>query len=293
MYQRLAATWRMMSHYESPLRAPPPEAAQIIEAASAFGHMTQGGKRRGMSSWLRNGALAAAAMGAVAVGYGASDWLGGGDEPLQPSEVVTEEGERSTAQLADGTVVRLAPESRLVLNPEGRSREVFLEGRAFFAVASDSDAPFLVRGPGGEARVLGTRFEIITRAEEMRVVVIEGLVSLGSGDYRQEVGAHQVSHARKGEQPSVLEVENVWKLMDWVDRFLAFEGTRIGEVAEELEARFGVTLELEDPKLADETITVWFGEDESLEEVVSVVCRLIETECSVNDGSVWMGREDA
>ncbi len=69
--------------------------------------------------------------------------------------------------LDDGTLVHLNYNSKIIY-PEkfGRKdREVILDGEAYFMVAKDRSRKFVVHTPDGDVTVLGTEFNVNTRAE--------------------------------------------------------------------------------------------------------------------------------
>lgn len=283
-YRRFVEVWKVSGAGRTSRshKPPAPGPTTIIKEAEA---------PRTIGTWgVRTMAAAAVIVLALGLGY----LMGGherGSEPtaFRSSEVVTGVGESSTTHLADGTVIRLGPESRLTIPRDPASREVRLDGTAFFAVASDSVAPFVVATSAGNARVLGTRFELSTRASDLRLVVVDGRVALDSGDMEVEVKGSEVSHISAGGTPTVTPVDDVWPLLAWMGGFLAFESTPLHEVGSELQERFGVNLVLDDPTLADETVTVWFG-DEGIEQVATVLCRLVEASCTVEESSIVMRR---
>lgn len=282
-YQGFAAVWRVTREYDEAISTTPPP----VDAVTAMDPSAGRARRR----W--HGVLwpAAAAAAAFVVGLGVAQ-VGSVGEVVAPeavAEVVTGVGETATARLPDGTVVRVAPESRLVLPAAGNEREVSLDGQAFFAVVRNPEEPFMVRTPSGDARVLGTRFELAARGGHFRLLVVEGEVAVSSSDTEVSVGPRQMTHLREGEQPATVEVEDVWALLGWMGQFLAFESTPLREVRAELERRFDVRLQFDDPALADETVTVWFG-DEPIEEIASVLCRLVESECAMDDSLIRMSR---
>lgn len=282
-YEDVAVVWRATREYDdAPFTSPPPVEAITSEAVQ---------RRRGSPKWMRRFRSVAAVAASFVVGLGvARSWDPGGAvvDDAAP-EVVTGIGEVATTRLPDGTIVRLGPESRLVFSTAPNAREVTLDGQAFFAVARNPEKPFLVRTAAGQARVLGTRFELAARAGQFRLLVVEGQVAVSSGETEVAVGARQMTHLREGEEPSTVEVEDVWPLLRWVGNFLAFESTSLREVGAELERRFDMVLVFDDPTLADETVTVWF-QAEPIEEVVSVLCRLVEARCAMAEASVRMSR---
>src|SRR5690606_3033035 len=73
-----------------------------------------------------------------------------GTNAAMMSEVVAKKGSRKTMMLPDGTKVWLNADSRLTYksNFKSSSREVLLEGEAFFDVVKDSSRPFIVHTSG-------------------------------------------------------------------------------------------------------------------------------------------------
>jgi transmembrane sensor len=203
---------------------------------------------------------------------------------LQAGEFVTGATETATAVLSDGTVVRLAPGSRLRI-PEGAgSREVILDGRAYFAVTEMADHPFRVRTAAGEALVLGTRFEVRVLNDELRLIVLEGRVALGAGGHQVEVGAGEMSVAMDGSTTPPVRVEDMEPLVGWLKRFLVFQSTPLHEAARALEDEYGVPVVVADSVLAQETVTGWYA-DRALEDVLAIICGVMQARCSMEDGT--------
>lgn len=87
---------------------------------------------------------------------------------------------RSFIELADGSRIWLNAESMLTY-PEkfdGSSRELFLEGEAFFDVATNAKRPFIVHLKKGTIKVLGTSFNIRAYENEpVQTAVVTGKVA--------------------------------------------------------------------------------------------------------------------
>src|SRR5690606_21193236 len=75
--------------------------------------------------------------------------------------------------LHDGTIVRLLPQGRVRYNADDHSpsRELYLEGDAYFDIAPNRERPFYVYAGGVVTRVVGTSFIIRARGEEPEVTV--------------------------------------------------------------------------------------------------------------------------
>src|SRR5438045_1939765 len=102
--------------------------------------------------------------------------------PLPMRTYETARGERAEFRLGDGTRVMLNVASRVRVPPDfgERTRDVYLEGGAYFEVVHDSTRPFAVHAGDILARDLGTEFMVSAYPEQphARVVVRRGLVAL-------------------------------------------------------------------------------------------------------------------
>jgi len=195
-------------------------------------------------------------------------------------EFVTGSQDVATVQLRDGTVVRLAPGSRLRLTGSEGQRAVTLEGRAYFAVAPMEGHPFVVHTGGGEAVVLGTRFEVEARGQALRLMVVEGSVALASAGSRLELQAGEMARSVEGAVSAPVKVADPLAALDWVGDFLVFQGTPVAQVAAEIEGRFGVPIRVLGGGSAN--VTAWFA-DPAPEEVISVVCQVLAARCSIEN----------
>ncbi|MBI4540566.1 MAG: FecR domain-containing protein [Gemmatimonadetes bacterium] len=288
-YREVARIWGLTALAEPLLRSRQPSAEEVIHrgnvAQAARGIEARGGARgrQRIRSWAVWGLTAAALVTLGFVAAEVKSRAGTGALAFGAGEFSTGARDMATVELVDGTIVRLAPESRLRVEAGAEKREVWLEGRAFFGVARREGQPFVVRTRLGEAVVLGTRFEVGVRRNRLRVVVVEGRVALSAGAEKVDVGAGEMSVAEAGVGPSLVKVEDVYSMLDWMGRTLVFQETPLAQVATEVERRYDVRIDLLDPSLAGRTVTAWFA-DESFEEVVTVVCRVIAAECSIGDG---------
>ncbi|MQA92446.1 MAG: hypothetical protein GEU90_19835 [Gemmatimonas sp.] len=106
--------------------------------------------RRRIPRWARQFGAASLAVGAftslvLSAIRPSADSVGSVPFEFGTGGVVTGAGEAVTVKLGDGTIVRLAPESRLRMMGQTGRREVWMDSRAFFAVTKVEDRPFVVR----------------------------------------------------------------------------------------------------------------------------------------------------
>jgi len=243
--------------------------------------------------WLPRRAWLTAAAAVVLVLGKVVFQRGGGEPGTTPAlgirEIATAKTEAATFELADGTVIRLAPSSRLhVLAGRGR-REVALEGRGFFAVAHDG-TPFVIRTAAGDVAVPGTRLVLEARGRDLRVVVVEGHVALSTQRQRTQLTAGGMGRVRNGADAQVIRVPDIDSFVQWTGNFLAFQSTPLHDAAREIERVYGVRIEIPDSEVSRRVITAWFR-DKSLAEVMDVVCLAVAAHCSIESGVVRISPE--
>ncbi|KAA2239989.1 DUF4974 domain-containing protein [Chitinophaga agrisoli] len=120
-------------------------------------------------------AAAAAIMLMAGIGYLAFN------RQSMKQQVVAATSERKTVKLPDGSLVSLEPGSTLQYPQRfgKQSREVSLDGEAFFEVAHNEKQPFVIHSSLINTTVLATSFNVEARnAREARVVVVSGRVQV-------------------------------------------------------------------------------------------------------------------
>jgi len=285
-YREMAEVWQASASADPvDFRIPAPTLAELEGRHRA----AQTGDRGSSSPWSRPLAWAAVIVLSLGIGSWAGQSLvdSGAPEPAQVSQVVTGPGEMATATLPDGSVIRMAPGTRIQSSVGASERWVAVDGQAFLAVTPDSSRPFHVRTGGGEATVLGTRFEVNARHDEMNLLVVEGSVSVRGGGEEVEVRAGERSQSRSDQSPRVESVADPEELLGWMGAFVAFESTPLPRVARELERRAGISIRIMDPELHDRTVTGWFSESE-MEQVVELVCRAAAVTCTMSADTIRM-----
>jgi transmembrane sensor len=195
----------------------------------------------------------------------------------------------TTVQLRDGSVVRLAPASRLVIGNRPDGRDVSLDGRAFFAVARAGGRPFRVRTRLGEARVLGTRFELATGADDLELVVVEGRVALDAPANTVEVRGGQASYVARGTATAPVTLANPDSALRWIGKFVVFQSTPLGDAVREVERSYDIRVLITDAALAQQTVTATFT-DRGAAQVMEVLCSVVSARCTTAGDTVTMAR---
>jgi ferric-dicitrate binding protein FerR (iron transport regulator) len=206
-----------------------------------------------------------------------------------PTTITTGAGELATVRMVDGSVARLGPRSRLRLIMMQHERVVAVEGHVFFAVAKNPSRPFRVTTSEGDLVALGTRFDVLAEPKALHLAVVEGRVALLVGGEERDVGTGEASGVRNGATTPVVKLKDVGEVTRWMRRFLAFQATPLSTVATEIERVYGRRVVVADSALAHETVTAVFT-DESLDDVVRVVCTVVGVQCMISSSQVTISR---
>ncbi len=290
--REVRALWDALGQVRPRSLAPRPAVDALVREAErrrqgAHAHASRHAVLR--SRWTGYGVAAAALAVLAFVGTQAWRARTATETGLAAIESAAGPGQVVAMTLSDGSYVRLAQGAHLGFPAAPGRRELTLDGRAFFAVSHASE-PFTVRSRAGEVTVLGTRFELRSAGDGLRVVVVEGAVEVTGPGGRARVLAGQVAELSGDAPPLVTTVEDVWVLLDWPGGVLAFQRTPLASVARELERHFGVSVRVGEAARARLSITGSF-QGESLDEVVEVVCAVTGIRCRVTPQGVLMGSE--
>ncbi len=194
--------------------------------------------------------------------------------------IVTQKGSRTRSLLADGTTVWLNVGSKLYYENDfnGTTREVRLEGEAFFDVVRQANRPFIVHTSGIDIRVLGTAFNVKSYPEDKNVetTLYRGLVQV----LRHEDSLNQpiqltpnhklvvpkqaaIEKAKlsednrlsvKSNSPVLTSIDSTKKESErietaWRYNRLEFNGDNFEEAAKKLERWYNVSIFFEDEKV--------------------------------------------
>ncbi|NME70029.1 FecR domain-containing protein [Flammeovirga aprica] len=180
-----------------------------------------------------------------------------------------------TQKLNDGSDITINGNSTLsVASFEGNSREVTLDGEAYFEIAHDEDKPFIVHTAKGDITVLGTKFNVKATANDVTVTVTEGLVKLEALDTEENNFVLLEKNAEGSIDASSkvpYKEENVsMNNLFWKTKALNFHNASFVKVISTLENAYGVDINVNRESLNKKKLTVDF-KDNSIEEVFEIL----------------------
>ena len=181
-----------------------------------------------------SGALAMAAclllMISMGAGWQPSRWIDdfGADYVSAPGEV-------KTVTLADNTQVTLDADSAIAVDYSHGERHIQLRrGAGFFSVTHTGE-PFVVEAGSGEARVLGTQFEVRLQPAGAQVTVLTGRVGVTpskNGQQQVLIAGQQVAYADGIAEP--LQAVDSESRLAWRDGWLNYYKAALADVVEDL-----------------------------------------------------------
>ena len=134
----------------------------------------------------------------------------------------------------DGSVVTLSPQSEVSFVENDESREVILDGEAFFQV--EKGIPFFVKTDNGSVSVLGTSFYVTDREDLIDVKCFTGKVKVRTGDN------DFVLVKGEGVSNLVAEKYNHSSVKKYQQDKLSFDNIALSVVLEDLRINSGVTI---------------------------------------------------
>jgi len=183
--------------------------------------------------WLQPFLKVAAALLVIVAGYGLYN-------TFLTESIQTEMASQSELFLPDSSRVMLNAQSDISYGSYNwqSNRSLQLKGEAFFEVAKGST--FDVNTALGTVRVLGTKFNVISRGEYLEVVCFEGKVQIEFGPRTESISPGVMFRALNGK----ITVKNV-KLAEkpsWILNESSFNSMPYAYVIDELERQYNTVI---------------------------------------------------
>ncbi|HOZ13443.1 MAG TPA: FecR family protein [Tenuifilaceae bacterium] len=177
--------------------------------------------------------------------------------------------------LPDGTTIYLAQNSTITYAKRfvGKSRNVKLEGEAFFDVAKDPEKPFVIETKAASVKVLGTSFNLkSTNSTNFELSVVEGKVGVNLNSNKNEnvvaiAGDKVMTKDNKLIRERVLSFKTTKSSMVR----LQFQDESLSSIINVINKTYGSSLQLSGESLKNKKISVTFENDiSSIVNILSV-----------------------
>jgi len=163
-------------------------------------------------------------------------------------------GQESDFKLPDGTRVWLNGASKLVYQSSfGNTREVTLEGEAFFDVVEDKTKPFVVNTSKIVIKVLGTAFNVKSYQDERSIetTLVRGKVMIEIPESKKSpivlAESQQAVYSKESKQLQLADVQTD-PITSWTTGKLIFNNETFSEIKKKLERYYGVHILLNDDR---------------------------------------------
>lgn len=185
---------------------------------------------------------------------------------------------KSKVSLPDGSEVWLHNNTTLKYPSifEKNLRKVTLIGQAFFKVAKNTDAPFVVISEELETKVTGTQFNILAYpdSEEIRISLIEGSVHIRSKLNEQKLHKNEDAiYDKKSKELKMISGIDSDNISIWTKNRIHFEKKSLMQITESLSTWYGVEIEI-DSVLARKQFYTFTLKNEPLEEILRLMNRI-------------------
>jgi transmembrane sensor len=249
---------------------------------------TESGSLRGFNSiWFRIAAISLLLIG-LSFLWNIFHVRHAGKHDLAYNEIIVPLGEKAQIILSDGTHVWINSASKLrypVLFGKD-SRDVTLEGEAYFDVTKKHGKLFVVNTRDVKVNVLGTAFNVKCYPGDKRTqtIVVRGLVRVEDihGNHRamivkpNEMATLQekTGHAELGSNtPPAITINKVdpVNLVSWKDQMLVFTGESFEDLAVKMERWFNVHIKIDNDELKTQRYNGKFVHNETVYQVLEAI----------------------
>ena len=235
--------------------------------------------RRPWRIWIRVAAAAAIVAGTLGVQH---VFLGNQESPMPMQSISVPVAQRLSLVLADGTTVWLnsATTLRFPGDFRGDTRQVEVDGEAYFKVAKDAKRPFTVVTDHGDVVATGTEFNVNAYDSEASVTLSDGKVDVVDSENMVSLlpGEHLVI---KDGRRIITKNVDLNKYCSWRNGILIFEDEPIHNICRRLQQIYNVEFEI-DPSLTNRTFRFILN-GESISDIMNLFQLTAPVACITTD----------
>lgn len=208
------------------------------------------------------------------------------------NKIIVPYGEESSLLLADGTKVWLNAGSQLAfpIQFSEKTRQVFLEGEAYFEVAENTEKPFIVSTHNIDVKVHGTKFNISAYRNDdyTETVLLEGKISLIKnksllGRETYMTPGQKAVYNNAGKDITLEKTNRPELYTSWREGWYEFSDVDLTYVTHKLERFYNVKFEYNTELVKNSyRLSGKLELKESLENVLSILAKVTNTEYRVD-----------
>jgi transmembrane sensor len=192
-------------------------------------------------------------------------------------------------ELADGTEVHLNASSTLrfpFIFP-GKTREVYLEGEAYFTVAHNPEQPFIVHTGTANVIALGTAFNVNSYdSKVMTTSLVQGSVITDVGDSLDVTLKPGYEAIYRPGEPFKVKRFDETVTLGWRDGMYRFVNKPLEDIGPVMMRWFGLKLDFSTPALSHRLFTANLDKDKPLATFLNEICSGLDMDNKVYDGTI-------
>lgn len=198
------------------------------------------------------------------------------DQSSQLQTVTVPAGQRAEIVLADGTKVWLNARSTLtyMANFGKKSRNVELDGEAYFEVVKNPAMPFIVNTEHNKIKVVGTSFNVLAYkgSAAFETTLVEGIVDIyNRNDDKMITRLTKDQFFALKENSYQKKYLHSYEFLRWKDGLYCFDDTPFKNLLDKLEKYYNVKITVENPAVLDYQCTGKFKENVGIEHILKVI----------------------
>ncbi len=192
-----------------------------------------------------------------------------------------------TETLPDGTTVTLNKGAVLEYNSRmrGDTRNVTLEGEAFFDVTPNKDKPFIITADDAKIKVVGTSFNVKTTDEKTEVIVETGIVEVSKKKNAVTLKPNEKATVLQSSEVPVKEAVDDVLYNYYRTKELVCNNTPLWRLVDVLNDAYNVNIQIGDARLKDMAITTTF-KNQSLDSVLDVISQTLNVRVEKNGKNI-------
>lgn len=210
------------------------------------------------------------------------------EQLLEAKRITTRSDREYWLTLPDGSLVHLNYNTH-VIYPErfiGDTRDVILDGEAYFMVAKDRRHPFIVHTPQGDIKEYGTEFNVSTRGEAgTEVVLVDGSISVTPTNGKEQM-MQPGQMAKLSTADCQLSTTDVDPYVAWNTGKFSFHDQPLGKILEVIGRWYGYQVLFASDDLKQITLTGSFSRYEDVHPILRSLETATESQITINHSEI-------
>ena len=196
--------------------------------------------------------------------------------------------------LSDGTKVWLNSDSKLryPVKFKPNRRDVYLVGEAYFEVAHNKDAPFMVHALDSKVKVLGTKFNVSSYSEQEFIVttLVEGSVEVKNLSSVETLKPGLQSIITRGKDEIEVKQVDTHLYTSWVDGVFEFEDMELEYIMAQLGRWYNVKFFFTEERFKHIRFTGAIKRSKPFDFALEMIVKIADVEFAVQDEYIIVGR---